>query len=188
MAPAGMWSVAPKISGLGVGGGSSSSMQGHASVPPPRPERVACEDSLKGMFMDVRRRLCREGRHVTCCAVVDTMCREVGMTMDELRAQLGLRASQQLQCVRDMWDSERFVNAFIASFTEARCIATLWELEQALAADKQFESFEQYWLGPLHKHPREWPPVPCVDAACVEAACVEAACVDAMARCRVWMP
>ncbi|XP_032900561.1 protein NO VEIN-like isoform X2 [Amblyraja radiata] len=96
------------------------------------------------------RALAAEREYVTEEKVVNRVCKY--FRVSHLK-DLGIWHPIKLPAIRELRQTQREIVTFIEAFEGIRCICTLYELSQCLAALKNKKNFEELNLGPLCKHP-----------------------------------
>ncbi|XP_067914661.1 uncharacterized protein wu:fj29h11 isoform X3 [Heterodontus francisci] len=97
------------------------------------------------------RAVAAEGEHVTEEKVMNRVCRHYRIRNV---TNIGIRSpSRQLPAIEELRRTQREVTIFIEAFENIRCVCTLYELNQCLAALKNKQNFEELRLGPLCKQP-----------------------------------
>ncbi|XP_051888907.1 uncharacterized protein wu:fj29h11 isoform X2 [Pristis pectinata] len=96
------------------------------------------------------RALAAEGEHVTEDKVLNRVCRY--FRVQNIKS-LGIWPPIKLPAIRELRQTQREISTFIEAFESVRCICTLYELNQCLAALKNKQNFEELNLGPLCKQP-----------------------------------
>ncbi|XP_072339919.1 uncharacterized protein [Scyliorhinus torazame] len=97
------------------------------------------------------RALAAEGEHVTEAKVVSRVCNH--FRIQSLRDIGVWQPTKQLPAILELRRTQREITIFIEAFESIRCVSTLYELNQCLAALKNKQSFEDLKLGPLCKQP-----------------------------------
>ncbi|XP_055510244.1 uncharacterized protein wu:fj29h11 isoform X2 [Leucoraja erinacea] len=96
------------------------------------------------------RALAAEGEYVTEEKVVNKVCKYFRVSNVK---SLGIWPPIKLPAIRELRQTQREIVTFIEAFESIRCVCTLYELSQCLAALKNKKNFEELNLGPLCKHP-----------------------------------
>ncbi|XP_041072786.1 protein NO VEIN [Carcharodon carcharias] len=97
------------------------------------------------------RALAAEGEHVTEAKVVSRVCRH--FRIQNLK-NIGIwQPAKDLPAIQELRRTQREITIFIEAFESIRCVCTLYELNQCLAALKNKQNFEDLKLGPLCKQP-----------------------------------
>uniref|UniRef100_UPI00398E4A41 uncharacterized protein isoform X2 n=1 Tax=Pristiophorus japonicus TaxID=55135 RepID=UPI00398E4A41 len=96
------------------------------------------------------RALATEGEHVTEEKVLNRVCRYYRIQNFK---NLGIWSPTKLPAIQELRRTQREVTTFIEAFENIRCVCTLYELNQCLAALKNKNNFEELNLGPLCKQP-----------------------------------
>ncbi|XP_072098501.1 uncharacterized protein [Mobula birostris] len=96
------------------------------------------------------RALAAEGEQVTEKKVLTRVCRS--FRVENLRI-LEIWPPNKLSAIQELRQTQREITTYIEAFESNRCVCTLYELNQCLAALKNKQSFEELNLGPLCKQP-----------------------------------
>ncbi|XP_069785977.1 uncharacterized protein [Narcine bancroftii] len=96
------------------------------------------------------RALAADGEYVTEEKVLNRVCRY--FRVQNIK-NLGIWPPIKLPAIRELRQIQRELVTFIEAFESTRCVCTLYELNQCLAALKNKQSFEELNLGPLCKQP-----------------------------------
>ncbi|XP_072882566.1 uncharacterized protein [Hemitrygon akajei] len=114
-----------------------------------RSRRVALEE-VNQRAEEFIRALAAEKEQVTEKKVLTRVCRS--FRVENLR-NLDIWPPNKLPAIQELRQTLREVTTYIEAFESSRCVSTLHELNQCLAALKNKQSFEELNLGPLCKLP-----------------------------------
>ncbi|XP_067859939.1 uncharacterized protein wu:fj29h11 isoform X2 [Heptranchias perlo] len=107
-------------------------------------------DDVNQRIEEFIRALAAEGEHVTEEKVLNRVCRH--FRTQSLR-NIGIWPPSKLPAIHELRRTQREITIFIEAFENIRCVCTLYELNQCLAALKDKQNFEELNLGPLCKQP-----------------------------------
>uniref|UniRef100_UPI00358DDEA2 uncharacterized protein n=1 Tax=Myxine glutinosa TaxID=7769 RepID=UPI00358DDEA2 len=96
------------------------------------------------------RMLSETEQHITLEKVTRLLCQH--LNVNKLQ-EAGVRDIYKVPALHEFLRVHREIHVFIEAFEKMRSFATLYELEQCLAALKEKQSFKELCLGPLCRHP-----------------------------------
>ncbi|XP_078467254.1 LOW QUALITY PROTEIN: uncharacterized protein LOC144730360 [Lampetra planeri] len=126
-------------------------MQGSPRVDPGRrPTRHMGVERVNEIAADCIKTLGETEQHVSPEKVIQLVCQHLQV---QFLKDVGIRDLFVLPVMNEFVRTHREVNLFIEAFEKVRCISTLYELGQCLAALKEKQFFREIGLGPLCRHP-----------------------------------
>nr|XP_032823224.1 uncharacterized protein LOC116949712 [Petromyzon marinus] len=126
-------------------------MQGSPRVDPGRrPTRYMSVERVNEIAADCIKTLGETEQHVLPEKVIHLVCQHLQV---QFLKDVGIRDMFVLPVMNEFVRTHREVNLFIEAFEKVRCISTLYELGQCLAALKEKQFFREIGLGPLCRHP-----------------------------------